>query len=105
MLEQVARTAVIAATAFALWEVVKAIIAVELPLWAQKLIVLALTIYMSISTKTDMLVEFDLVLPNMLGYVFTGIIASKGANGVHDYASKIKEAISPKEEEVLNDSP
>ena len=91
--------AFIAVVAFSVLEVIKGFIPFELPAQVKQLAVAVMTVYACVVTSTDMLTAFGLVLPSAIGPAITGLIASKGSNGVHDFIKKVMAAKNNTEEE------
>lgn len=88
VLESLAIFFVVAIFAEAVWENVKKAIPFEVSDVGDRLVVMALAIYLCVQTGADMTAAANLPLPWPIGQIITGIICSRGANYIHDFVGK-----------------
>ena len=79
----------IAILAGAIFEALKSLLWFEPAPQLQRAVVMVLTIFMCVSTGSDLFLLFGVILPWSSGAFFSGIICSMGANRLHDLVGEL----------------
>ncbi|EEG77952.1 hypothetical protein [Dethiobacter alkaliphilus] len=88
-MESIGLFLIIAVLAGSVWECLKGVLPWNVPDHVDRLAVIIIAVFITVAAgtkgaETDLFKEYGLPMPYYTGYMFTGVICSKGANYLHD---------------------